>query len=169
MAQLWEYVKMAVSNIRMNRGRSFLTMLGIIIGVSSVILIMSIGNGAKSEMEEELTSVAGGQIYLSVNSNLEGEKPVITEEDRDALRELEHVKGATSLMNQWSTISTDKGNFDAIIDYGNPDSEYTNSPEMLYGQWFTWDDYNAHRAVAVVSEMDAVRMFGTSNVVGLTF
>ena len=169
MAQLWEYVKMAVSNIRMNRGRSFLTMLGIIIGVSSVILIMSIGNGAKSEMEEELTSVAGGQIYLSVNSNLEGEKPVITEEDRDALRELEHVKGATSLMNQWSTISTDKGNFDAIIDYGNPDSEYTNSPEMLYGQWFTWDDYNAHRAVAVVSEMDAVRMFGTSDVVGLTF
>ena len=169
MAQLWEYVKMAVSNIRMNRGRSFLTMLGIIIGVSSVILIMSIGNGAKSEMEEELTSVAGGQIYLSVNSNLEGEKPVITEEDRDALRELEHVKGATSLMNQWSSISTDKGNFDAIIDYGNPDSEYTNSPEMLYGQWFTWDDYNAHRAVAVVSEMDAVRMFGTSNVVGLTF
>ncbi len=169
MAQLWEYIKMAVSNIRMNRGRSFLTMLGIIIGVSSVILIMSIGNGAKAEMEEELTSVAGGQIYISVNSNLDGDKPVITEEDRDALREMEHVKGATSLTNQWSTVSTEKGSFDAIIDYGNPDSEYTTSPEMLYGQWFTWDDYNAHRAVAVVSEMDAVRMFGTSNVVGLTF
>lgn len=169
MAQLWEYIKMAVSNIRMNRGRSFLTMLGIIIGVSSVILIMSIGNGAKAEMEEELTSVAGGQIYISVNSNLDGDKPVITEEDRDALREMEHVKGATSLANQWSTVSTEKGSFDAIIDFGNPDSEYTTSPEMLYGQWFTWDDYNAHRAVAVVSEMDAVRMFGTSNVVGLTF
>ena len=169
MAQLWEYVKMAVSNIRMNRGRSFLTMLGIIIGVSSVILIMSIGNGAKAEMEEELTSVAGGQIYISVNSNLESDTPVITEEDRDALREMEHVKGATSLMNQWSTVATEKGTFDAIIDYGNPDSEYSTSPEMLYGQWFTWDDYNAHRAVAVVSEMDAVRMFGTSNVVGLTF
>lgn len=169
MAQLWEYIKMAVSNIRMNRGRSFLTMLGIIIGVSSVILIMSIGNGAEAEMEEELTSVAGGQIYISVNSNLESDTPVITEEDRDALREMEHVKGATSLANQWSNVSTEKGTFDAIIDYGNPDSEYSTSPEMLYGQWFTWDDYNAHRAVAVVSEMDAVRMFGTSNVVGLTF
>ena len=44
MGQLWEYVKMALANIRMNRGRSFLTMLGIIIGVSSVILIMSVGN-----------------------------------------------------------------------------------------------------------------------------
>ncbi len=169
MAQLWEYIKMAVSNIRMNRGRSFLTMLGIIIGVSSVILIMSIGNGAKAEMEEELTSVAGGQVYISVNSNLESDTPVITEEDRDALRELEHVKGASSVMNQWSAVATEKGTFDAIIDYGNPDSEYISSPDMLYGQWFTWDDYNARRAVAVVSEMDAVRMFGTSNVVGLTF
>lgn len=169
MAQLWEYIKMAVSNIRMNRGRSFLTMLGIIIGVSSVILIMSIGNGAKAEMEEELTSVAGGQIYISVNSNLDGETPSITEEDRDALREMEHVKGATSVMNQWSSVATEKGTFDAIIDYGNPDSEYSTSPEMLYGQWFTWDEYNAHRAVAVIAEMDAIRMFGTSNVVGLTF
>ena len=71
MAQLWEYIKMAISNIRMNRGRSFLTMLGIIIGVSSVILIMSIGNGAKAEMENELTSIAGGQVYIYANSNME--------------------------------------------------------------------------------------------------
>lgn len=78
MGQLWEYVKMALANIRMNRGRSFLTMLGIIIGVSSVILIMSVGNGARMEMEQELTAVAGGQIYIYANSNLE-EVPVITE------------------------------------------------------------------------------------------
>lgn len=169
MGQLWEYVKMALSNIRMNRGRSFLTMLGIIIGVSSVILIMSIGNGAKQEMEDELTSVAGGQIYIYANSNLEGEVPVITEEDRDVLRNMEHVKGATSYMSMWSNIKTAKGNFEAIIDFGNPDSEYITNPTMLYGQWFTWDDYNAGRDVAVVAEADAIRMFGTADVVGLTF
>ncbi len=169
MAQLWEYVKMAVSNIRMNRGRSFLTMLGIIIGVSSVILIMSIGNGAKSEMENELTSVAGGQVYIYANSNMDGEVPKITEEDRDAIRELEHVKGATSYMSSWSNITTEKGTFEAIIDYGNPDSEFINNPEMKYGKWFTWEDYNAHRDVAVIAETDAIRLFGTSDVVGLTF
>lgn len=169
MAQLWEYIKMAISNIRMNRGRSFLTMLGIIIGVSSVILIMSIGNGAKAEMENELTSLAGGQVYIYANSNMEGDVPVITEEDRDALRELEHVKGATSYASQWSSITTEKGNFEAIIDYGNPDSEFINNPDMKYGKWFTWDDYNAHRDVAVIAEMDAIRLFGTSDVIGLTF
>ncbi|MEZ3505108.1 MAG: ABC transporter permease [Lachnospiraceae bacterium] len=169
MGQLWEYVKMALTNIRMNRGRSFLTMLGIIIGVSSVILIMSVGNGAKAEMENELTSVAGGQIYIYSNSNLEGEVPSITEGDRDALRELEHVKGATSVMNYWSSVKTAKGSFDAIIDFGNPDSAYMSNVDMLYGQWFTWDDYNAGRDVAVIGEQDAVKMFGTADVVGLTF
>ena len=47
MTQVWEYIKIALMNIRSNKGRSILTMLGIIIGISSVILIISIGNGVK--------------------------------------------------------------------------------------------------------------------------
>ena len=146
MGQLWEYLKMAVSDIRMNRGRSFLTMLGIIIGVSSVILIMSIGNGAKTAMEDELSSVAGGQIYIYANSNLEGEIPVITEEDREALRGLDHVKGASSVYNMLNAVETPKGN-----------------------SWFSWDDYDAGQDVAVIAEESAIQMFGTADVVGMTF
>ena len=48
MAQLLEYLKMAIDNIRSNKGRSFLTMLGIIIGIASVIAIMSIGTGVRA-------------------------------------------------------------------------------------------------------------------------
>ena len=43
MSKIWEYIKIALMNIRSNKGRSFLTMLGIIIGISSVILIVSTG------------------------------------------------------------------------------------------------------------------------------
>ena len=43
MIQIWEYIKIAFMNIRSNKGRSILTMLGIIIGISSVIMIISIG------------------------------------------------------------------------------------------------------------------------------
>ena len=49
MAQLFEYIKMALMNIRSNKGRSILTMLGIIIGISSVIMVISIGNGLSSQ------------------------------------------------------------------------------------------------------------------------
>ena len=54
MAQLLEYFKMALDNIRANKGRSILTMLGVIIGISSVIMIMSIGQGAKAEIGDHL-------------------------------------------------------------------------------------------------------------------
>ena len=170
MGQLFEYIKMALSNIKMNKGRSFLTMLGIIIGVSSVILIMSIGNGAKSEMETELTSVAGGQIYIYANSNLDGEIPTVTAEDRDALRKLPGVKGVSSMAGSiLNSVKTGKGNFEAVVDYTDPDYEYSTNPTMLYGHWFTWDDYDSGLDVAVLSEKDAIRMFGTADVVGLTF
>ena len=170
MGQLFEYIKMALSNIKMNKGRSFLTMLGIIIGVSSVILIMSIGNGAKSEMENELTSVAGGQIYIYANSNLDGEIPTVTAEDRDALKKLPGVKGVSSMAGSiLNNVKTGKGNFEAVVDYTDPDYEYSTNPTMLYGHWFTWDDYDSGLDVAVLSEKDAIRMFGTADVVGLTF
>ena len=44
MGQIWEFIKIALMNIRSNKGRSILTMLGIIIGISSVILLKSLSH-----------------------------------------------------------------------------------------------------------------------------
>ena len=60
MAQIWEYIKIALMNIKSNKGRSILTMLGIIIGIASVIMIISIGNGVRSSVNEELENMGGG-------------------------------------------------------------------------------------------------------------
>ena len=59
MGQIWEFIKIALMNIRSNKGRSILTMLGIIIGISSVILLISIGNSVKGQINEELNDMAG--------------------------------------------------------------------------------------------------------------
>ena len=59
MGGLYEYIKMAVQNIRANKGRSFLTMLGIIIGIASVIAIVSIGEGTKNQMNSEINDIGG--------------------------------------------------------------------------------------------------------------
>ena len=91
MTQVWEYIKIALMNIRSNKGRSILTMLGIIIGISSVIMIISIGNGVKSGINGELNSMAGGQIAVYSNDTAEnGTEVIFTEEDMDAI--LEKVK-----------------------------------------------------------------------------
>ena len=69
MSGLKEYIKIAIMNLKSNKGRSILTMLGIIIGISSVIMIISIGNGVTDQVNGELNDMAGGQIYIYANND----------------------------------------------------------------------------------------------------
>lgn len=71
-----EYVKMAVQNILANKGRSFLTMLGIIIGIASVIAIVSIGEGTRNQMNSEIDGVGSGQIYIYCSECHERRAPI---------------------------------------------------------------------------------------------
>ena len=93
MSNLYEYIKMAVHNIMANKGRSFLTMLGIIIGIASVIAIVSIGEGTKNQMNSEIDDIGGGQIAISVSSDAQTAEEWITADDVEAIRELDEVEG----------------------------------------------------------------------------
>ena len=102
MAQVWEYIKIALMNIKSNKGRSFLTMLGIIIGISSVIMIISVGNGIKGGINDELSSMAGGQIYLYANSGDDGIDIEFTEEDIQAI--MEKVPNVKAVTTNWDSV-----------------------------------------------------------------
>ena len=169
MAQLYEYIKMALDNIRANKGRSFLTMLGIIIGISSVIMIMSIGGGAKTKMSDALNAIAGGQIYVYSNTDGGTDEQQITVEDMNAIKEkISHVKGVTPSDSMFGSILTPKGTFDVYATTGTADLEYTHNPEMVAGHYFTDSYVEAMNLVAVVSQSDAIKMFGTDDVIGMT-
>ena len=75
MGGLYEYIKMAVQNIRANKGRSFLTMLGIIIGIASVIAIVSIGEGTKNQMNSEIDGIGSGLIAIDVSNDISSSRP----------------------------------------------------------------------------------------------
>ena len=72
MGQLWEYLKMAVSDIRMNRGRSFLTMLGIIIGIGSVIAIETVGGSLSGSISSSMSGFGASNISVSLTSSMVG-------------------------------------------------------------------------------------------------
>ena len=119
MSQVWEYIKIALMNIRSNKGRSVLTMLGIIIGISSVIMIISVGNGIKSEVNGELNDMAGGQvaIYTDMQQNQE-EQVFFSEEDFDAIQEkVAHVKSVTPVYNVY-VHEYPEGSFDIMLSCG---------------------------------------------------
>ena len=167
MGQLLEYFKMAVANILANKGRSILTMLGIIIGISSVIMIMSIGQGAKGEIGDQLNAVAGGQIYIT-GAYGDSDLIYLTPEDLEAIKEVEGVKGVTPNDSMsGKLISTRDTEYSVGVTTGTEDLKYTHNPEMKYGRYFTDSDVEAMNLVAVIGESDARKLFGTDDVVGM--
>lgn len=171
MTQIWEYIKIALMNIKSNKGRSFLTMLGIIIGISSVIMIISIGNGVKSGINSELNSMAGGQIYIYANgSNDDGIDIEFTDEDIDAIIEkVPHVKAVTPQWGFYGNAIGKKGVFNANATFGMPGLEYTSSDPLVKGRYFNENDYYSANKVCVITESSARTLFGNTNVLGMTF
>ena len=170
MAQIWEYIKIALMNIRSNKGRSILTMLGIIIGISSVIMIISIGNGVKSGINSELNSIAGGQIYIySYGNNEEGISVEFTDEDIQAIQEkVPNVKAVTANWGFSGSATGRKGIFSASASFGMPGLQYANNDTLIKGRYFNDNDYYAARKVCIITESSARLLFGTTNVVGMT-
>ena len=170
MAQIWEYIKIALMNIKSNKGRSILTMLGIIIGIASVIMIISIGNGVRNEINQELDDMAGGQVVIYTNDSSKENTVVFNEDDFDAIAEkVPNVKGVTPQYSMWAGGEGSKGNFDAIVSAGNEALEYCTSDPLIKGRYFTTSDYYSGNKVCVINESSAVMLFGTTDVVGMSF
>ena len=170
MAQVWEYIKIALMNIRSNKGRSVLTMLGIIIGISSVIMIISIGDGVKGGINGELNAMAGGQIYIYSKDNDDGQAVEFTEEDIDAI--LEKVPNVKAVTPSWSfggSATGRKGTFTATATFGRAGLEYSSNDPIIKGRYFTDTDYYSTNKVCVITESSARTLFGNTNVVGMTF
>ena len=167
MGGLFEYIKMAVQNIRANKGRSFLTMLGIIIGIASVIAIVSIGEGTKNQMNSEIDGIGGGQIAVSVSNDAITESEFITAEDVQAVREIDTVEGVNVSESYEGETVTGKGNFSIMLAAEGPDAKLLNNSEMKYGNYFGENEIEEGKNVCVISDADAKRLFGTDDVVGM--
>lgn len=167
MGGLFEYIKMAVQNIRANKGRSFLTMLGIIIGIASVIAIVSIGEGTKNQMNSEIDGIGGGQIAVSVSNDAITESEFITAEDVQAVREIDTIEGVNVSESYDGETVTGKGNFSVMLTAEGPDAKLLNNSEMKYGNYFGENEIEEGKNVCVISDADAKRLFGTDDVVGM--
>ena len=170
MAQIWEYIKIALMNIKSNKGRSILTMLGIIIGISSVIMVISVGNGVRGQVNSELEGIGSGQIAFYVDNTRKDTTVTFNQSDFDAIQDqIEHVKGVTPSYGAWGTAEGPKGDFDINLSGGTVGLQYASKDPIIKGKYFTQNDYDAANNVCVITESRAVALFGTTDVVGMSF
>lgn len=170
---LLENMSMAFSAIRANRMRSFLTMLGIIIGIGSVISIVSLGDTMRGMFADLYKDVGITQAYLSIGYWVEDTR----ESDYFTLDELERAKevfqdqiayiDSSAYASGEATYKRSKIKFDYQgIDYNYQDVQPVN---VVYGRYLNEGDILARNKNVVMDTDSAIILFGDENAVGRTF
>ncbi|WP_312459236.1 ABC transporter permease [Comamonas sp.] len=129
VAELMEAARSAWRGMRLNRVRTSLTLLGIVIGVVSVIVMLAIGEGARRKVVEQMGTMGTAILYMgSKPPATGGPAGQITEEDLDALRELPEIRRVMPVIGDPVTVR-----------YGNADKQvyvFAASEEMpLVHHW----------------------------------
>jgi putative ABC transport system permease protein len=150
-----EMIAVALQSIRANLFRGFLTMLGIIIGVGSVITMVSLGSGAQRAIDDQIEALGanilsvstGGFMHRGVSQNL----GTLTIEDADAIaRDAEAIAAVVPEKSSRQQVKLGNLNQNLQVVGSTPNFQTVNSYKLAAGKMYTLGDGAAKRRVAVV-------------------
>ena len=153
--------KMALKSIWGNKMRSFLTMLGIIIGVASVIILVSIVNGYMSYMTESFASMGVNQI--TVNYRSLPSRTIDVEEFYEFYEENQDLfQGMTPSVSVSATVKHGSDTMDATTVGGYSEDQLSiKGDELSCGRNLLYSDMSSRQKVAVVGAYVASELFGS--------
>ena len=173
---IWNTVRMSFSNLRANAMRTFLTMLGVIIGISSIIALLTIGQGVTDSVIDQLSGLGGNR--ASVNIHDRTVKSGFTESELERFAALEGVDGVSPTLsgNRVLTLMPEltKSKYDGVYTIsrrvmGVNDyyfSTYTKNAGMLYGRSISMDDVAYRTNVCVLGYDLWQRLYGNYSPIG---
>jgi putative ABC transport system permease protein len=163
-----ETLRLAGRALRRNKLRSFLTALGIIIGVGAVIFMQSIGEGAKARVRAQIEG-AGTNIVMLFSGSSQGpggrggagSQPSITWEDLRAIQtELPSVMAVAPQMNSGQPVISETSTWNTQITGTTPDYFTIRNWPVDRGAMFTASDQASAAKNAVIGETAAENLFG---------
>jgi putative ABC transport system permease protein len=174
MKTLGTSVRIAVRALKVNRTRSALTMLGIIIGVAAVIAMVGVGSGATERIQEQIQSIGSNLIIVlpgSISTNGvrlgSGGVATLTEDDAKALAgECPSVALAAPTVRGGVQVVYGNNNWATTVQGVTPDYMTLRDYTMSSGQFFTTQDVEAAAKTAVLGETVAQNLFGDGNPTG---
>jgi len=165
---MWAILKTALRAIRRNILRSFLTMLGIIVGISAVIVGVSMGAGAKSEVDKQIASM-GNNLLIVMSGNMSrggvrggfGNQSSLTERDYEALRrEIPGVVGVSPEVRANAQLTA--GNQNTSVGIWGVSTDYADIRSWRFqsGENFTETDVRSANKVCLIGKTTAASLFG---------
>lgn len=185
MEELFETVKISLNSLKANKMRSALTMLGIVIGVSSVILLVSIGTGLKTYITSQLESLGANTLFVfpgefeiapagggggGPSGAMPGAGIAASKFTFNHLNDLKRgVQTAKVVMGYTENNGTmrykGKTHITQVSGTG-PEYPQIRNQKTILGSFFTSSQYNSAKKVAVLGKSAAEELFGEENPVG---
>jgi putative ABC transport system permease protein len=160
--------RVALRALMRNKMRSFLTMLGIIIGVSAVIAMVAIGEGAKARVEEAFAAMGTNLLIVMPGSTStggvqggSGSMPTLTWDDLKAIQsELSSVKYAAPQLRSNGQVMSEEQNWGTQIYGTTPEYFKIRSWSVSSGSGLSQSDLDTGNKVAVLGQTVADKLFG---------
>ncbi|MFJ8473884.1 ABC transporter permease [Kitasatospora sp. NPDC094011] len=175
---LWQTLRFAVGGLAANKVRSALTMLGVLIGVASVILLLAVGNGSSVAVKDSITSLGTNSLTVSAGSAFGGSRATssvkkLTVADAKALASDADASGSADIKSVSPVVTTSTTALYGNVSYspGSVVGTYpgyfeTANQKVAHGEYFTDDDVLGSRKVAVLGATTAKQLFDTEDPVG---
>jgi len=169
-------IRASFKSILKNRLRSLLTSLGIIIGVSAVIVMVAIGEGSQAQIEENINSLGTNLIVAFPGSSQSGGVHLgagsmtrFTFDDIKAIeREAALIDAVSPVIRYGAQIIGGSGNWASAIYGVTPDYFKIRNWEIEYGDYFTEKDVTSNRKVALLGKTVANQLFPGEDPTGQT-
>jgi len=166
--------RIAVRALRVNKLRSALTMLGIVIGVGAVITMVSVGSGAQARVAEQIASLGSNLIVILSGAVTtggvrlgHGSQLTITEEDAWAIqREIPSVEAAAPSMRGTGQIIYGNLNWGTIVQGVTPEYFTAREWAVVAGKPFGQEDVDGATKVALVGQTVLLNLFGDTDPLG---
>jgi putative ABC transport system permease protein len=167
-------MRIALRALRVNRLRSALTMLGIIIGVAAVIAMVAVGSGATERIQEQIQAIGSNLIMVvpgSITSNGirlgSGAMVTLSEDDAKAIEtECPAVAAVAPTVRGGAQVMVGSNNWATAVQGTTPDYLPIRDQTTVAGNPFTMDDVNAGAKVALLGQTVARNLFGDADPVG---
>lgn len=155
-----------VSSLRSNKARSLLTILGIVIGIVSVIVMISIGDATKASITGELSSVGSNLLMVTPQSDVPGAQDLEVT-DAEAIRTVPGVAAVSPTVTGQYAVTADSNSITVGVIGATEAYATVKSIETASGAWFTSDEVARGSKMAVLGSAAAENLFGAgSNPVG---
>ena len=151
LSMMVESVRMSVSNIRQNRMRSFLTILGIMIGVTAVIALVTTISGVSTSISDSFSSMGASTMTLSATgTDLQGG---LTAENMEEIAGLDHVEGVSPSVSLSVTAARGDAYESGVRVAGRNDDYFVQEPDTLTrGRAVNSIDLDQSLRVCLISE-----------------